>query len=414
MNTEHIKFRTIPKSKAIVEYFIIFGLFSSLILFDFNFNGIELYLTTPLSIFISFLIIVGFCKRLRMHKSVFYLVGLTLMVLLCSIYSWGKGFSSPNIRDINESIKYAQFIPYLVAISFVNLNSFRRRSFIALDVSMLIVIFIGCIQVYSLPLNEFFLKLYLGDDSVHFASALTGYRITLTGSNPNNGAVIVFLFASYSLAKVLIEKKNIYIISFFILVFLGFQTQSRTAIIAFAISFIIYYLLFFKLNVIYKIITFSFFLFVFYLLFLLVDLDYVILGLKMAASGDNNSVNVRLDSLLFAYELFASSPFFGVGPAKSEFSTNIDSEYILILQRYGILGFILFGSFIGYLFKKSINNIKSVEGVTLFLSMIISIFVMATNNVFSGYQLMSMLIFLLILNVSLERVKRINKTVGNA
>ena len=77
--------------------------------------------------------------------------------------------------------------------------------------------------------------------------------------------------------------------------------------------------------------------------------------------------------------------------------TVIDSEYALIIQRYGLIGVFVFLSFIIYLARCSIRVIGRYYGAALFMLVIFSLFFMLTNNMFSGYQLMSLVVILLLL-----------------
>ena len=114
----------------------------------------------------------------------------------------------------------------------------------------------------------------------------------------------------------------------------------------------------------------------------------------MLVDGENSSVSVRLDNALSALQRFRQSPITGMGVAKSEFSTIIDSEYALILQRYGLIGIVVFGSYIFYLIKLGVRNRSSHWGVALLSFSAFCMIFMLTNNVFSGYQLMSLVILL--------------------
>jgi hypothetical protein len=120
--------------------------------------------------------------------------------------------------------------------------------------------------------------------------------------------------------------------------------------------------------------------------------------------GKSNSLNVRFENIYLAAQRFMESPIFGIGPAKSSFDTTIDSEYALIIQRYGLIGIFIFSAYIIYLVKLSLRNLSSHWGVCLFVFVLMSILVMITNNIFSGYQLMSLIILLNIACILNERM----------
>lgn len=387
--------------RNLLETLVIVGLFSSLVLPSLSFGSINVYLTTIISPFVLLLVLVFFNKdKPVFHKSALYVLSLSLMVVLSSFISWAAGLSNPTFRDINESIKFFQYIPYLLAISFVNQVRLRQKFEFYFKLSVFIFIFIGYIQFFSIStFNEFLLTLYLSSDSIHFERALQGYRITLTGTDPNVAGVIAYFFGSLVLVKYLIEKRIAWLFLFFLLLFLALQTQSRTSLIAFLFSLIIYFIFIYKINIFYRAIILVLMLFIAWVLFKLIDLEYVVTGINSAIVGENNSFIVRIENLQIAFERFLQFPILGWGPAKSEFSTVIDSEYALILQRYGIIGMILFTALLNFLFTISLKNINSFEGISLFMMTLMTVVIMFGNNVFSGYQLMSAIIVLLILNL---------------
>ncbi|MDD3056486.1 MAG: hypothetical protein PHE16_11490 [Aliarcobacter sp.] len=112
----------------------------------------------------------------------------------------------------------------------------------------------------------------------------------------------------------------------------------------------------------------------------------------MALEGTNTSLNVRFENVFLAYERFLESIALGWGPAKSIHETVIDSEYALILQRYGLIGIFMF---LGYLvlimqfsyklYKKQFNTKINIPLVGFLIS-IVGFVVMATNSFFVGYQ----------------------------
>ncbi|MBK8453864.1 MAG: O-antigen ligase family protein [Thiofilum sp.] len=326
--------------------------------------------------------------------------------MISALFSWAAGYSSPVSGDIIESIKYLQFVPYMMAITFIGIASLSHLHKL-LFWSAILVLLIGYIQVLNIPfLAEWLLKKYLGADSSHLASALAGYRITITGSDPNIGAVIASFFSIYFTTLFLKEKTYKYLIFALLFSFLILSTQSRTILGAFLSTFSFYFLFFYKLNFIIKIILLTLLITSIIFLVFSLELQYIYLGAQLTSEGENESLNIRLDNFSLAIERFYESPLFGMGPAKSEFSTVIDSEYALIIQRYGILGIFLFGFYIIYLLRLAMRNISSQWGITLFIFIIFSCVTMTTNNIFSGYQLMSIIVLLNITCVLHEKQNR--------
>jgi hypothetical protein len=124
-------------------------------------------------------------------------------------------------------------------------------------------------------------------------------------------------------------------------------------------------------------------------------MNYVTLGFSMLMDGSNESVNVRLFNFQFAMNLFSQSYVIGWGPAKAIHPTVLDSEYSLILSRYGLIGLTVFASFLFLGLRDGMILIakKHVQYTSIayccVMLLLFSIVVMVGNNVFSGYQLMA-------------------------
>ncbi len=378
---------------------VIFGLLSAIVLPGVTIGSISLYLVTIISPIVFFLVIILFIMkkdgRYNINIAVLYPLFLGVMVVISSLRSWALGLSLVNISDFLEAIKYLQFVPYLMAIPFLVKDNVLRLMHYSLLYSCGLFLIIGFVQYFKISnISEYLTLIYLGSDSNHLISVLNGHRITVTGSDPNIGGVISYFFALYFMILSLNRRSVFYFILFILCSFLGFMTQTRTGMIGFFISISIYIVLISNIKFFYKnLIVLVIITLIFYALSVL-NLEYIILGFEHALEGENPSVNVRLDNLSLAFERFHNSPIFGYGPAKSEFTAIIDSEYALILQRYGIVGIVVFTIYFVYLFKLSRNTIQTIWGASLMAFSILALIIMLTNNVFSGYQLMSIVVFL--------------------
>ncbi len=392
------------ESQIFAAVLVSFGLMSSVILPSLPLGGLSVYLVTFISPVVLSMVFLSWIKLPIAHFSVIFPVLLGLMVFVSSLVSWATGFSDVNSRDLVESIKYVQFIPYLLFLPLLTHRSIHVFHRIILLGSLLVVI-VGGVQ--KLGLSHALTYLYLGSDSVHLDSALSGYRITLTGSDPNIAGVISAFFCVYYFSLYAVKKKILFFFISLVFFYFCFMTQSRTALIALIFSLGVYYFVFYDSNIVLKFFVFiiSFSLVVFLVFYL--DLSYIYVGIQYALEGENNSLNVRFENLALAVQRFYSSPFFGVGPAKSSLGTIIDSEYALIIQRYGLVGVLIFIFYIIYLFRLSIRNIDSAWGVSLFVFVLMSVLVMVTNNIFSGYQLMSIVVYLNIACVLNEKKKHV-------
>ena len=373
----------------------IFGLISSLVLPYVSFFGFGLYLTS----IISFLIIILLPSyRIFISKAAIYVLAMCFTVIISSLYSQALGYGSYIFGNYLEAFKYFQYIPYLILFSSIEKNISISIFYKYIYISAFLYITIFLLQIFN-PFNLGYIigASYLGGyDSVHLIGIETGYRISITGSDPNVGAVIGVFFTLFFLVLFSNYRKIKDFILFIIIFVSIFFTQSRTTLVALFLALLLF-TLFSKIKLVYKVLFSFLFLFTVYLSFAFIELDYIKVGYDLLIEGENNSVNVRLDTLQIAIDNFRKHPFFGIGPSKNEFSTNVDSEYILIMMRYGVLGIVTFTSFIIYMLYKGFSNLSTISGLSLFLYTIATLVIMLTNNAYSGYQLMSVNILLLIM-----------------
>lgn len=373
-------------------------------------GGISLYLTTPTSVVVA--VLVGYLAlikdRLKLDKLLIVILFLCVVVVLSALFSWIKGLTPVSYRDLIEVVKYAQYIPYLLAIPFLR-KDFSKGFTFSSKIAVIFFITVGLLQVFNI---HFLTHLYLGASSAHLYSVLSGYRITITGSDPNIGGAIAAFFAFVSLSFFLFQRKNVFWFASFVLCFLLMLfTQSRTVLVAFAFSFVVFIFFYYRLTPFLKIPLLLILVALGSFIFMGLDLQYIIIGFQIALEGNNNSLNVRLENIAFAYEALKANPLLGIGPSKENLSSIVDSEYALIMQRYGLLGIVAFLILVGLLFKTAIKNKQIIEAKMLLLFMMMVPFIMLTNNVFSGYQLMSIpvLLYMVIKNKRIFNAKK-NRT----
>jgi len=378
-----------------------FGLLSAIVLPPIALGGISVYLVTFFSPVILVLVLLCWLKAPFAHISSLFPLILGAMVCLSALVSWTFGFSSINGRDIVEAIKYVQFLPFLLIVPFLTPKTLKVFHY-AVGFCSILVLFVGFFQISGV--SHALSYLYLGDNSSHIDSVISGYRITLTGSDPNIGGVIACFFSIYYFSMYSIYRRFWQLVFFILFFYLGFETQSRTSLISIMFGLTFYYLFFFRAFLAFKVIFLSLALILIVFLIFYLDLSYIYIGIQSALEGKNNSLNVRFENIYLAAQRFLESPIVGMGPAKSSFDTTIDSEYALIIQRYGLVGIFIFSAYIIYLLRLSLRNLSSHWGVCLFIFVLMSILVMVTNNIFSGYQLMSLIVFLNIVCVLNERI----------
>lgn len=381
---------------SLLGWLVLIGLLGSIVMPNVSVGGVSLYITTPMSVIVFVLVFYLTLTKAKINvdSSVFILLALCLVVVFSAVISWIKNLTPVSYRDLIEVVKYAQYIPYLMAIPFLKKDFLGSFEFFS-KVAVILFLLVGFLQVFQIHILT---HLYLDSQSSHLDSVLKGDRLTITGSDPNIGGAIAAFFAFMSLSFYLLRRKRIFWLFAFIICFvLLLFTQSRTVLVAFLFSFVVFFLFFYKLSLIVKIPFFIILLGTGFLIFMSLNLDYIVIGFQIVLQGESNSLNVRLENLASAYELFRSNPILGVGPSKESLTSTVDSEYALIMQRYGLIGILVFLYLIVFLFRTALDNLKFINANILLLFMMMVPFIMFTNNVFSGYQLMSIPIALYIL-----------------
>lgn len=374
----------------LVEHLVLFGLIGGLVIPSVNL-GVGINVITPISIFLIFTmpqLVSG--RRFKVD----WFIGIYMLILMSIFISinYGYIFLSVNesYRDYMELFRYFQFLPYLIVAKYLDYTSLEKKLMIYVLIAASVVIFVSFFQITNFgSLAPFFGGLYATTE--HLDSMLySSKRVVATGSDPNVGAVITaffLFFICFSKYKAIVK---VTFISSLLIILLF--TQSRTVLIGVGISLSILFVLFSSFNIIIKLIVAAFTLLLVPALFNSLQLEYVTVGLQMAMDGDNGSLNARFDNILTAIERWKESWLFGQGPAKSSSLTVIDSEYALILQRYGSLGMFLFLSFIFLNIKTSLNLLSCSSNNKINISLlalgftIIALVLMCTNNYFAGYQ----------------------------
>lgn len=393
-----LNIKKVPKLKSInyyIEHLVLIGLFGTLMLPSINIgigvNAIT-FVSLILILLLPFLVIKN---KVQLNRfAVWWSV-----ILIAMFYSINHSYISLDVkssyRDYMELFRYMQVLPYLLVASIINYETFEKKLIKYLNISIIYILFIAFLQITNIANLGYISGLIYSSEGHTYAMFAGAHRILLTGSDPNVGAVIVsfLLMLTFSIKENKIYK-NFKIIS---LILILLMTQSRTVFLGLTFSFLLYMLIFSKINFFIKIFIVSFTIFIVYQLLHILNLEYILIGFQMALEGTNSSLNVRFENVILAYERFLETMVLGWGPAKSIHDTVIDSEYALILQRYGLVGMFLF---LGYLtllvnlstnlYKKQISSKINIPLVAFLISSI-GFVVMATNTFFAGYQVVAII-----------------------
>lgn len=387
-------------SRIFVQYLVLIGLLSNLVLPTISFGGKSLQASYVFSI-ISLLLITGLINKKfnkgifkKVNKIFFILTSIVLTFLLSTVF-------------LNDTVSFKYFIyeiavylvllPLLFLISYAQIDSLKINN--AVFFAFCVFVVVGVLQVFGFS-GAVFLYAY----ERHAEVAMTGSRITVTGTDPNVGSIIGSFFALFYLAHFFIKKKVIYFILFLIAIGLIFKTQGRTTIIGMAAAISFYILFAYKVSITVKALTIIAISAIVIFLSSFFDLYYLIEGIQNLLEGKNNSFNVRLDNVAYGFRNFLESPIIGWGISKELYGEvrHMDSEIILILQRYGIIGALVVLGIMFYFFRVGFHYKNTAYGAFILLMICSLIFNMLTNAVFFGSQTPSLITFLLLLTYYLK------------
>jgi len=404
------------KINYFVEHLVLIGLFGTLLLPSLNL-GIAINMITIISfVLISLLPVLIYRRYIKINRFAVWYSFILILMFYSIIHCYLALDVETTYRDYMEWFRYAQVLPYLLVASLIDYKSFEQKTMTYLKVSVIYILFIAFLQITNIGNMGYFIGLVYSSIG-HTESMLSGaYRIVVTGSDPNVGALIVLFLILLTFLSKQIKIYKIFQIVPLLIVLLS--TQSRTVFLGLASSLFIYMLIFSKINLFMKVFVVLLISYIFYQVLQFLNLEYILIGFQMALEGTNTSLNVRFENVFLAYERFLESVALGWGPAKSIHDTVIDSEYALILQRYGLVGMFFF---LGYLllimhfsyklYKKKIESKLNIPLVGFLIS-IVGFVVMSTNTFFAGYQIVAIPTFIIISLVSYKNqmIKAENET----
>ncbi|MCT7597605.1 O-antigen ligase family protein [Aliarcobacter butzleri] len=351
-------------------------------------------------------ILVLHTKYVVVEKYIISILLFLFSVLISMIYGYLVMDVSFNSGDINEFIRYCKILLFALLLGYISVTKLSNMTFKIFYYGSFYIIFVGYLQYFNpFGIGKYLSLLYTSESQIYVAIEHEIKRITVTGSGPNDGAIIVAYFILFNFFSFLFTNRKRYLVLFLLLFTVLFFTQSRTVLIATVFSLIC---IFFTLKgywtkKIFLLIVISSGIVVLFPLF-----SYVFIGIQLFFEGENNSISVRLENAQIAYKVFLNSPIFGYGIAKFYFvDITMDSEWLSLISRFGLFGVITSISLLCYPFflKKQIekisNNNLKIYYFTLLASCIIGVVVMLTNNFITGYQSFLPLILLMVLSVRL-------------
>lgn len=390
-----------------INYLFVFGLIISLVLPRLKLQGINIFPVYFLSMLIFIIwayIFLDSGLKVKVSKKIYFPLAIILLMFTSFILP-AVFFNTPIYLNyfLYDILSYLIFIPFFLFFNHVSVTEEQIDKTIFF--SFMIFFIVGTLQWLGYTAA---IKLYAFDS--HIDAALSGKRLVLTGSDPNIGSIVAAFFIMYFLSSFLDKKSLFYFILILASVALMFKTQGRTTIIGSGSAIFIYLLFFAKIKKLYRILLVFLGSVVVIYFARLFDLFYLFEGISNLQTGENNSVNVRLDNAAYAFNNFRASPIFGWGSALEQYGSvrNIDSEFFLILQRYGLLGVIIVLSIIYSLLKTGLRYRSKKLGVFVFLMTSSLLFNILTNAVFFGSQTISIIMFLIFLTYFLVKNEKNN------
>lgn len=332
----------------------------------------------PLLVLITFIYFQGQIATVyKKHKTLIFSFSIFILITIVSII-WNSRIHE--IRDWFEVIKYIKFIFFL----FLFYIFFNGNQLIKLISIVFIAVFVFNVLHYFniFDFNQIIEPFYAPPHHLDFfglnsIGEVATKRALGTLGNPNNNGLLFLLFTICFLPSVNSVKRNQFIL--LALAILGvFMCQSRTGILAYGLVLISYFI---TMKSSWQVI----------LILLLLSISYYILLLFMGniylnSLGDVAHLkNSGIGRLIQWKKIISAMPnhwIFGHAPDKQYFETNSiysESEYFLVLFRYGIVGVLGFLSFWWIWLKNYAFKYKDKYKFALYLA-IIYLMGAVTNN----------------------------------
>lgn len=332
----------------------------------------------PLLVLITFIYFQGQLAAVyKKHKTLIFSFSIFILITIVSII-WNSRVHE--IRDWFEVIKYIKFIFFLF-LFYIFFNGNQLIKLISI-VFIAVVIFNVFHYFNIFDFNQIIEPFYAPPHHLDFfglnsIGEVATKRALGTLGNPNTNGLLFLLFTLIFLPRrVLHQNKNYLLVA---LAILGlFLCQSRTGILAYLLVLVVYYLTDrSNWRAALGIVLFSSFVYV--LLALMGNLYLNSIGnpdiMKTAGIG-------RIEQW---EKIIASMPghwLIGHAPDKEYFENHSiysESEYFLILFRYGLVGVFTFLAFWGVWLKEYGLNVKNNFKLGLFVA-IVYLFSAITNN----------------------------------
>jgi hypothetical protein len=278
--------------------------------------------------------------------------------------------------DFLELLKVFQyFLTFALIARFqISIKTFKRIYILTFITFVLSSIFAFFEHLNIFGINQWLTPFYV---STQLDTVLAQSRITGTTSNPNEfGALMVLAISLAFSGGIIFTEKKLRILCwlmFPVFFYTLFLTASRSALIAFFVSTVSIILML----MVTKGLFYGFWRIVGFIIicsalaviaFKFSTEEMLMRFFQLEAVDRVTSLQARQENWITHIAYWKQSYWFGWGPAKATMSTIVDSEWIYLLRRYGIIGLSIFLGFYGSLFSAltRVRKIKGIETITAF------------------------------------------------
>jgi O-antigen ligase len=282
-------------------------------------------------------------------------IGIFIIMMVSTVYG-GVVLNVPlNFGDLNEFLKPVKFAFVFFLFSQITFSKEKLDLFIKfILVSALMSAFIGILQFINFLNINYYVSPFYTRTAHQLKALVEDGRISSTFGNPIvfGGFMMIMSLLSLSIiwGKSNKQLKKLAFIGLPFFLILLVLTKSRAPIMLTGASIII---MFFILQIFVKgekktklknLAIFIVSLVISGILFFLLSDDWAITRFQRLLENPEKDTSLmkRVGNWVDAFNYFLQSPILGWGPATATMSTWVENDYLFILRRYGIIGFVFF------------------------------------------------------------------------
>ncbi len=353
------------------------------------------------------------------------LILLYLLHLFSIVWSMFYGYIFLDVpfsqRDLRGLIKYSQYLFVIWYIFHINTDHFVKKISPILVFSSFFILSIASVQYFDLfSLAEKTGLLYGAKHHVDAMIAIPEHRIVITGQNSHTGSILALFLLIFNFITYQYKRKILNLILSLLLFLALLSTGTRVTLFAFAL-FVVLALFVgiktakFRSNIL---------LFTSIAILLAFSIPFYDRMTNRLSHGLETLDRERIRSFAgqarrgkwdIIEDQYKQSKIFGWGPAKGIFDRSIDSDYLLILRRGGIVGLAIIMFYIYYVPIKFIKNRKLLYFkskdyyllglLTFYFGIVGSVTMLTSPNFYSGSQ--AFLLYIIVSTLVYKEMKQL-------